>query len=218
MRPKNSYLSRRNERKVSSPVVDQGDEAPKGSFKKMPLLDADELRFFSLLSQAIDPSQAIFTKVPLDTIIHPQKPSEKAFLVFKEIDYLVCDVKSTLPICAIDIGQLESEVSYFLNSAGIPVVKLEGVISSTKLRQMIANAQPIGNMPFPQQIHDVEVTVIGVQLHPVPKKEYPKIILSVLEKPLRKKLVEYSLWGAMIIFMISAMYVVARVVWIYYTA
>lgn len=218
MKLKSSHPSRKNERKVSPSADNQSDERPTGAFKKMPLLDADDRRFFLLLSQAIEPSQAIFTRVPLETILHPQAPREKAFLVFKEVDYLVCDTKTTLPICAIDIGQLDPEVSYFLNSAGIPVVKLEGVVSSNDLRRMIAAAKPIENAPFPQQIHDVEVTVVGVGQHPIPKKTYPKIILSVLEKPLRKKIIEYALWSMMIAFMISAMYVVARVVWIYYTA
>lgn len=213
---KNHRHTRKNERSPSSPVDSQDDEAPKGTFKKMPLLDADELRFFSLLSQAIEPSQAIFMKVPLETILHPQMPREKTFLLFKEVEYLVCDTKTTLPVCAIDIGQLDPEVFYFLNSSGIPVVKLEGVVSSNDLRRMIATAKPVEKVSFPQQIHDVEVTVIGNEKPLISKKKYPRIIISTWEKPLRKRIVEYTLWSLMIMLLLSATFAVARVVWIYY--
>ncbi len=218
METRKSYLNQRYERNVSPPDANQADEAPTGSFKKMPLLDTDELRFFSLLAKAIDPSQAIFIKVPLETILHPQKQSEKSFLVFKEVDYLICDANTTLPICAIDIGQLDPELFYLLNLSGIPVVKLEGVLSSNDLRNIIATAKPVENVPFPEEIHDVEVTVVGIAKREIPKRTYPKIVLSVIPKPLRKRIIDYCLSGAVVALILSALFLVARVLWIYYTA
>ncbi len=217
MTERKSSLNQKHEHRLSSSPGSQGDETPKGSFKKMPLLDADELRFFSLLSQAIDPSQAIFTKVPLETILHPQKQSEKSFLVFKEVDYLICDANTTLPICAIDIGQIDPEVFYFLNLSGIPVVKLEGVLSSNDLRRMIATAKPVENIPFPEEIHDVEVTIVGNTKHTITKKTYPKIVLSIIQKPLRKRIIEHCLGGAVVALILSVIFLVARVIWTYYT-
>lgn len=164
----------------------QHNDQPIGSFKRMPLLDAEELAFYKTLSSAINDSHVIFTKIPLENIIHPSSHSDKSFLAFTEIDYLVCDKATSLPICVIDVDSTDypTPLSYLLNVSGIAVVRLEADLTAEELRQKIAAAKPITNMKYPGHPAEVAVSLVeerqggSVSISdPLPKRPFPKITL-----------------------------------------
>lgn len=189
-------------------------DRPKGVFKRMPLLNADELVFFNTLSSAIDDTYAIFTKIPLENVIHPSSISEKRFLVFKEIDYLICDKKTSLPICVIDIepDSEMSEMNYLLNVSGIAVVHLTGDITSEELRKKIRETKPRTNIEFPKAVHDVLVTIIentGPKLKR--RKNYPVISHAIVQKTSVQRYVTYGHWIIWAVFGLFLAYAVFRV-------
>lgn len=183
-------------------------DKPSGTFKRMPLLTADELAFFNMLATAIDSSHAIFTKVPLEKIIHPSSASERSFLRFAEVDYLICDRSTSLPICVIDINPepAPTPLTYLLNTSGIAIIHLDSDITAEDLRRKIATAKPIIDMKFPEEVADVAVTVIKRtsgrqqgQASQIRDKPFPKIV-NILGRSKKERIIRYAHWAIWIIF------------------
>ena len=176
------------------------DEQPNGLFKRMPLLTAEELSFFNMLAKAIDDNHVIFTKIPLENIIHPSRLYEKSFLVHLDVDYLICDRATSLPICVIDVNSPDypTPLSYFLNVSGIAVIRLESDITSDELRRKISAAKPVTNMKFPGVLDDVQVTLVDAEQiitkGETKNKTLPKIIYSPIEKTTKEKIITYGHW------------------------
>lgn len=182
----------------------------------MPLLTAEELSFYNMLTNAIDENHAIFTKIPIENIIHPSVIHEKSFLVGLNVDYLICDKLTSLPICVIDVTlpDYQTPLSYFLNISGIAVIQLKDDISAKELREKIAATKPVTSMKYPGELDEILVTLVnGEQPKPPVKKTLPKIIYTQLKKTVKEQLITYGHWGVWIIFGIALATVVIKVFW-----
>ena len=134
---------------------------PLGNFLSKKPLSNNEARLFSALLNASSNDFYVFPKMAMYEIISCTNPSDFGRFARKSVDFMIYDTHNMSPICAIELDDYshhskkakhrDSVKDYFLNRAGIPVVRLPvyPTFIPEKIRELIETAVAIPDIPYP---------------------------------------------------------------------